>query len=357
MAKVELLLPGGDGSALDVQKDGSSVVNPASILNFSGAVGVTDNGSEEAGIEIVRYWTESDSINPFGSVWTAKGSGTNRASIIYPKGAGGVGLGRSVQPTGAKSVAIGDQANASQFNAINITSEGLSSGQQSLAIGRRARATNTGSVSVGFEGQSEAVRGKAGGFGDLQKNTGFESFANSRGDSVGNSVINAWTGKNQIQRGIIGWDSRLTGAGNPDQELSSAQFVDLNRTFSGTAVNTGVSHFTPSGDDRLCHFISYVTIYIFSVTGSLGTIAAGNKKVVKIERCGIKSGGTLTLLGTLSSTVMFEDAALSGFTATYEVVSNNLSTRVTLPSLLGGGSVNVKMSAKCDYYETYILNS
>jgi len=351
MSRIKLTLESG-GADLDVQDNGTSVVNPASALNFTGAAKVTDAGGGKAEIEILEYWSESQTGSR--SEFTAKGTGTNRSAVIFPKGAGGVGMGRSVQPTGAQSVSIGDQSQSTALAAIAITSEGLASGSQSLAIGRKSRATQIGASAYDWECQSEALRGTSRGFGGLQKNTGFDGFANSRGQADGNAAVEGFTGKNQIQNGIIGWDSVLTGTGNPDTLLVSADYIDLNNTFSGSAKNTPVAHFQTSGADRLVHFISYVSFYVNALTGSLGTIAAGDKKIVRIEQCGIISSGTLTLLGSVSSTVLFEDASLSGLTVAYQVVSNQLATRVTLPSLLGGGSINVRAAANCNYFETNI---
>lgn len=345
----------GGIDGIEVLQNSISVVNPATGLNFTGAVEVTDLGSGVAGIQILRYWTESQPSTVV-SAFTPRGADTNIRALILPKGNGGFGAGRSPQPNGSFSVAIGDQMIVGGGESVGLGTQGIIIGSNAGGFGRRPVVTQTSGYAYDSDCRTEQAESKSTGLGALQKNRSFEALANSRGNSFGNANIDSYAGKNQIQRGIVGWDSRLTG-GSPDKLLETEDYIDLNNTFIANSANTPTVHFTPSSDDRLVHFRALVTFYVHSVSGTLGTISAGDKKVVLIERCGIKTGGTLTLLGTLGTAVKFEDASLSGVAATFEVVSNNLSLRITLPALVGGGSINVKAAAECTYFETNILNS
>lgn len=175
MSKVRVKIPGSSGAlGVEVLENGVSIIDPASALDFTGAVNITNNGGNEAGIDILPNFTEDNSGSQNTSSITAKGSATNINAAITPKGngantaqipdgttAGGDARGNfstdfQKQRTNADEVASGNNSGilAGRNNRAAAGTSGIVSGNSNVVS-----SGESGFIGSGFQNTSSSSRG------------------------------------------------------------------------------------------------------------------------------------------------------------------------------------------------------
>lgn len=382
MSKAIITFPSGGGiNGIDVLENNASIISDATSFDFAGAVNVTDNGSDEAGIEILPNFTEANSGVQNTSSITAKGSGTNINAAIIAKGngattakipdgttAGGNSRGNfatdfqkeinnanqvasgnnSVIAGGKHNLASGQESTVggglnNQNTALGATIPGgrnnsatntdsfasgsgnTASGLNAFVHGRGATASGTDSVAMGERAVASGARSYA--FGSIAQATADNSVAfmvaksdqrGFRAHTARQRSAGAVNGDRQIEDGIAIGQLQATAAG---QTFLAELAAGVNYTISGSAGIYIVE-------------ISYILQNRTSGGGFSGNDVFLGKQILYV-----KSNGAALTLGTPTSLYAFSDAIMAG--SAFTIGSSGVAMTFTFTSptaTLAGGN-------------------
>jgi hypothetical protein len=328
MAKIKTRLPSsGAGSSIKVSKDDVAVVDPATDINFTGAVNVTDEGAREAKIEVLPFFEESQDAN--ASILQAKGSNANIRARFLKKGNAGVEL---------------------------ISDTNTASGQDSLAAGNACVASGSRSIALGDTCVASATRAFAMGQGCQATNTFATAFGNSRATA-------SYASANGRGR------ARLIGSRANAGNLPEFQYFDINAdsiddlttgdtTFLGLQGGEGAGQ--PDSDINIDDdFFWNVKVLWIAVVESISGTANGinvGDLMVQCNNFGVKRISGTASITSVDTAATNGDASLTGSASmAYSIFVSGteryLTPTFTAPTFTGGGTLTMRIQAQMEIVE------
>jgi hypothetical protein len=262
--------------------------------------------------------------------------------------------GFSNSAAGDSSIAGGNQSSATNFSSICLGSESVASAFASTTIGRQSQTTAGSSHSLGTGNRVEGLASFASGAGALIKNARQKAFSQSFNASGSADILNI-SGRAQEGCVILGFNSRLTGTGQPPTLITTGQvfWLSLGNAGLATPVNTG---WLPATSNQQFTFQLKLMATITAITGTATGIAVGNVKQWNIEGSGKNVANTITILNaTTTPVVLYEDAGLATFSAQFIQVAGRVVVEITAPTFVGGGSLELMVNGFM-YYQEAALN-
>jgi len=337
---------------------GSAVTTQSGTMN--GTTAVTLSGSN-ASIKVGQYITGTSIANDTyvaaisGTSLTlsqaASGSSTSTLSFFTPHGV--VVGGGNNQATGSYSFigGGGDAGTAANRNVASGDWSVVAGGQKNVASGLASfigGGGNDGSIGGNTaSGTNATVVG-----GNVNLASGFASFvANGYGHVASGSYSSVLGGAWGTTRSIVGFVS-APASQNPISGGVGVQqtgLLVLGRQTTDATATVLTSNTAAAGTTNQV-ILPNNSAYYFKIEVIAGKTAAGDSKAWELKGA-IKRGanaGTTTLIGTVTSTVIGEDAGASAWTAVATADTTNGGIKLTVT---GQASTTIRWVARCTTVE------
>ncbi len=266
--------------------------------------------------------------------------------------------GRNCVSSGADSISGGVSCTASGSNSISLGNQNtLASAQFSVAIGRGCTASAQGSKVFSSESNATATQATVIG-GTINNASGFNSLCSGSG-SISSGTTSTALGEASTAY-LYGSRSNASGgnsfSGNHQEAVCLARRLasfETGATANLSLDGTGTSNLiAPLGNNRAWTVeISWVGV-VRNISGTATGVAIGDTISGKDILCLKRVTGTSSLVGATTSLFLVSDTSMSTAGLAYSIGgSNNLQLTFTAPTFLGGGTIEIRTTAKVTLIE------
>jgi len=371
---------------LEVQNNGSAVVNTDKI-NFVGAT-VTDNPTGTAKVTItgVSLWTESESASTQQNTrWTPNNAAANISAVIQPKG---TGANMANRPDGTATGGNARGQYATDFQKNRTSAAHVASGNNSVVVGGKNN-TASGAQSSVLAGEDNTASGIDSAVINGSQNTASGSYSIASGlENVATNTGCIALGGNNIVSGVYAAALNKDNAAGGGYGFSTGRYASARllsaRAHSSNSINganvkdnqiidllAGIKYSATTGAasqlyidatselitplDNSAWLVSIESIAtVLSTSGTTTGISAGDCFFQKDILSLFKTAGAITQIGATTNQFLTSSAGLATASISY-TFNAHLNIFFNMATFAGGGSCTMKITSSIKITE--LLNT